>query len=280
MGVRPRSLQSDDLARAQELFCFDFYENKHQFLLLRSPAGIGIIVSAALALDWFLVPQDGSRVATTLVAMGLHLLASLAGGGGCVAILLCYQRVRAWKFIRDSLSQLTNALNEHCSGVDSDFSPGLGTSCRCWVVEHIPDDSKRGHGSGIIIGLIVVKISSVKHNRRWLRKRCFENNCAVSSTKGDFNSGLAHVDWLVVRKDHRRQGVASALLRAAEDHCRGLEDDRGKPVYRYLRLAVGSSWADAILFYMRLGYTEESCSSSSLFSERMFYLRKALQHQE
>eukprot|EP00927_Polykrikos_kofoidii_P027264 TRINITY_DN24055_c0_g1_i1.p1 TRINITY_DN24055_c0_g1~~TRINITY_DN24055_c0_g1_i1.p1 ORF type:complete len:281 (-),score=32.31 TRINITY_DN24055_c0_g1_i1:56-898(-) len=280
MNLHTRLLRQEDMARAQDLFYCAFADGKELSSVLRSPAGVGIIVGLGLILDFVVVSRAVTKGTTSCAAIALHFLVTSVGGGVGVVILCCYRNLVAWMFVQRSLISFNNSLSAHCDGDTLEQQSSHGSSSLCWVIELVPDNTTTDQPDGIIIGLIVVRTSSVKHNRRWLRERNLESNGASSGKTCDFNSGLAHVDWLMVRKGYRRQGVASTLLRVAEEHCRNSTDERGIPKYRYMRLGVGSSWAGAVLFYRRLCYSEESCSSSSLFSERLIYLRKPLHNHE
>ena len=75
---------------------------------------------------------------------------------------------------------------------------------------------------------------------------------AVSATPHLARPGrFARVAGLAVHHDHRRRGVATALMRAAEDVARGWGCDR-------LELTSTRSRAEAPAFYAALGYEDQS----------------------
>merc|ERR1712083_270855 len=119
------------------------------------------------------------------------------------SILVCYSRWSIWKYISDALDLGMGCLEKHCKKTDGPC--GYSTTRSCWVVEVAPERCKAGHQPGQIIGLIVVRTSTVRANRHWLSNTGVD----VHKRTGESNKGLAVIEWMVVDSSFRRQGIAT-----------------------------------------------------------------------
>mmetsp|Transcript_14900 Transcript_14900/g.38453 ORF Transcript_14900/g.38453 Transcript_14900/m.38453 type:complete len:252 (+) Transcript_14900:35-790(+) len=116
---------------------------------------------------------------------------------------------------------------------------------RCWVMED---------GSHAVVGFVVLQCRRSDRGRAWLPPH------GVATAAASRQPGLATIQWLAVDEHFQRQGVASALLRCAENYCRALEpssDDGFSPCH-HLRLVCSSAQRGPLDFYKRAHhYTEE-----------------------
>eukprot|EP00929_Paragymnodinium_shiwhaense_P114908 TRINITY_DN83464_c0_g1_i1.p1 TRINITY_DN83464_c0_g1~~TRINITY_DN83464_c0_g1_i1.p1 ORF type:complete len:282 (-),score=69.12 TRINITY_DN83464_c0_g1_i1:3-848(-) len=273
MKFHVRPLVRADRKQAVTLFRECAYNLRDVPGVLTSIAGMAGMLGAALALDGQLVTEDLKVNGGTLQVVGLHMLSVLLGGGSVALFLLFYASVVAQKFVNDAVDDFQESADTYYSAECHDH-PGLGTASHIFVAEELSSEGGEASASKLV-GIIVLKASSVKWNRRWLADR----KMAKSAPNYDWNNALAHVDWLLVPKGAQRKGVGSALLKAAEEQVRPLiDEDRKRLVYLHLRCTVRSECKKATLFYEQRGFSEEG-SLSDLFAAKTMYLCKKLQEE-
>jgi ribosomal protein S18 acetylase RimI-like enzyme len=171
-----------------------------------------------------------------------------------VAILSrLYMALTVQGYIDTSMKQGVRDLYGHCRG------NRRGLTRRCWVVQT---------EGGAIVGFIVTCAVAAPNNE-WLPPHSRINNVSEGENPGQ---GLAIIEWLVVDKTFRRQGIASTLLLQTETFCQGLDQD----AYGHMRLVCSSQQQDAVSFYKRSNYTVEREGSMSMLGEYDLYMWKPL----
>lgn len=117
-------------------------------------------------------------------------------------------------------------------------------------------------------------IFSKKEYKNILRKKTNAILCAFSgkkivgclTLKGDFG-GAALIDWLVIKKEFRRQGIGSALLKKTESWAL-------KHFYHYLYLYTESD--KNIKFYKQKGFEYAGLCRNSWFGINEHLMQKIL----
>lgn len=175
----------------------------------------------------------------------------------CTLLVIAVLKGRSWistnTYINEALATGFSCLESHCT--DTTFDDGTSIQRRCWVVEEAA-----GRKPSKIIGLIVVRVR-VPPSR--------------------FNElGSASIEWLVVDKSFRRQGIAAALIHSAEEYSRSFTLASGQQLIPQQCAIVSSLQTEALSFYKQMGYVVDSTSSSSIFWERDFRVAKPLRQQQ